>query len=557
MMKPERKPEIFSLLDPLAAYLKQTREVGKALRYTLRAARRHFSAEAGCIAAIRPGRAMAEVMLGLPDGRTWDLALLSAFIRNEHPEVPHGMVVSPLRRRGRDWAAMALSRPAPFEKGAGRMMNRVSAALSDSIEMIDREHALDVRARIDRKVLEELRPKDLFYQILHGLRSLTRYDHSSALLIRDDEGGTLKLEAEQIAWIKGKSSRIGVRLPLTDEIQTLLDSEEVCGFDRETDGWREWKGRPVAALARLLDYNIEGDGLREASMICAPLPTRDGVLGVLKIAARHAGSFGAYEAALVEGFRSQAAVAIRNSQRTETLQARMLEAERKHAMADLARGVSHDVNNAMGSILPLVQQMQEDLSSGPPDPDVFRRDLEQIEGSLKLCQRIFGGMLTLARGGARRTAQGQVRLAAESTLAILKDSIERRGIELFLEIPDQLPAVNGGQSDLDQVFLNLLTNARDATPAGGRIAVRARSADNSVEIVIEDTGHGIPREHLARVEEPFFTTKPDGSGLGLSICRSIIWQMGGSLGLESEPGKGTKVRLLVPQAPGKEQGDRA
>jgi two-component system, NtrC family, sensor kinase len=119
---------------------------------------------------------------------------------------------------------------------------------------------------------------------------------------------------------------------------------------------------------------------------------------------------------------------------------------------------------------------------------------------------------------------------------------------LQVNVPDDIPEVACSQSDLDQVFLNLLTNAREATPHGGRIAVTVRSTDGVVEISIADTGCGIPAENLARVLEPFFTTKPHGNGLGLSICRSVLWQVDGTLKIHSQPGAGTDVRVVVPQA---------
>ena len=96
------------------------------------------------------------------------------------------------------------------------------------------------------------------------------------------------------------------------------------------------------------------------------------------------------------------------------------------------------------------------------------------------------------------------------------------------------------------MFLNLLTNAREATPHGGRIIVTARSVDDRVEIAIADNGCGIAAEH--RVLEPFFTTKQHGNGLGLSICRSVLWEVEGTLTIHSEPGSGTEVRILVPAA---------
>jgi signal transduction histidine kinase len=255
-----------------------------------------------------------------------------------------------------------------------------------------------------------------------------------------------------------------------------------------------------------------------------------------------------YDAQLVEHLRSQAAVAIQNLHRTASLRARVLSAERKHAMAELARTVSHDVNNALGSMLPLVQQMQDDLRGGALDAPVLCEDLEHVQKSLQVCRRIFGGMLSFSRGAARRSRYGQVRPALDTASAILKYGMSRSGIELAAEVPEDLPAVACGQSDLEQVFLNLLANAREATPHGGNVTVDVRPVDRVVEISIADTGCGISSQNLQRVQEPFFTTKPHGNGLGLSICRSILWEVGGTLTIQSEPGKGTRVDIAVPQA---------
>jgi signal transduction histidine kinase len=179
---------------------------------------------------------------------------------------------------------------------------------------------------------------------------------------------------------------------------------------------------------------------------------------------------------------------------------------------------------------------------------VFAEDLEHVQKSLQVCRRIFGGMLTFSRNAARRSREGQVPRAIETASAILRYGLSRSAIELHIDIPDDVPAVACSQSDLEQVFLNLLTNAREATPHGGRIVVTVQSADRSVEIAIADTGCGIPREHLPRVLEPFFTTKPHGNGLGLSICRSVLWEVDGTITVHSEPGNGTHVKVVIPQA---------
>jgi signal transduction histidine kinase len=221
-------------------------------------------------------------------------------------------------------------------------------------------------------------------------------------------------------------------------------------------------------------------------------------------------------------------------------------------MADLARSVSHDVNNALGSMLPLIQQMQADARSGVLTPVVFAEDLEHVQKSLQVCRRIFGGMLTFSRNAARRGHYGQVRRAIETASAILKYGMGRSGIELCVSMPDDLPEVACSQSDLEQVFLNLLTNAREATPHGGRIMVSVQSTERVVQISIADSGCGIPAENLPRVLEPFFTTKPHGNGLGLSICRSVLWEVDGTLTIQSEPGNGTCVHVGVPKAVGQQ-----
>jgi two-component system NtrC family sensor kinase len=157
-------------------------------------------------------------------------------------------------------------------------------------------------------------------------------------------------------------------------------------------------------------------------------------------------------------------------------------------------------------------------------------------------------MLTFSRNAARKSRYGQVRRAIETAAAILKYGMSRSAIELDIAVPDDVPEVACSQSDLEQVFLNLLTNAREAMSHGGRIAVAVRAVDRLVEISITDTGCGIPEENLPRVQEPFFTTKANGNGLGLSICRSVIWEVDGTLTIHSEPGRGTRVDVLVPQA---------
>jgi len=542
---------LWVFLDELKNSLSAVREDQNALRLSLRRACEHFQVDDGCIAVGTSGALAAELFAVIPRGGKWDLGCLGAFLQKQRPRIPPDIIIAPIRRRGRVWALLALRGEREFEIPSSYVaLRRVANVISEAIEGIDRQRNIEVRSQIDRKILEQLRPRDLFYQILHGLRSLTHYDHSSALLICDRRENALEVVAEQIAWLKGKSRRIGLKLPLTDDIWSLLRNNMVYGFNRRNGGWDEWSDLQSTPLAELLDYNKVPESSTsdraEFCMLCAPLATRDGVLGVLKVSACYQGSFSGYEADLVQRFTSLAAVAIQNSQRTVTLEAKMLEAEKKQAVANLLRGVSHDVNNALGCVLPLVQQILADIQSNEIRGDTLLEDLQQIEQSIQTCRRIFGGMLSLARDTSQGKVQANVRRALDSTLAVLGDSFERQGIRLDIQFADAVPNIHVGQGDLEQLFLNLATNARDAMPTGGVLSIRTEVEGDHIAIVIRDTGCGIPVELMSRIQEPFFTTKKNGHGLGLSICRSIIWNAGGQMDIKSEPRAGTQIRALLP-----------
>jgi len=148
-----------------------------------------------------------------------------------------------------------------------------------------------------------------------------------------------------------------------------------------------------------------------------------------------------------------------------------------------------------------------------------------------------------------------VRRALESTLAVLRDGLERQGIQLNVELGAVVPNIQAAQGDLEQLFLNLATNARDAMPTGGVLSIKTANVGDNISILIEDTGCGIPPDVMSHIHEPFFTTKPNGNGLGLSICRSIIGNVGGRIEIESQAGEGTQVTVFLPMV-GEKMADR-
>lgn len=546
-----RDSEFLTELWRFREKLRSSRDVAKLVKSALKLAREHFGAKEGCLATVPPGEYLAEIDWSHPQQAEWDPGLLGGFLRGQKVKVPKDTMLARLRRRGRMWGVLVLRREdQDFFWDSRQDFSALADVVNEMIDQIEQARVSAVRLQIDQKVLEQVKPKHLFYKLLHGIRSLTEYDHSAALLMCDHDGGSMEIVAEQVAFQKRKSENVGLTLPLDRETRMLLKTGMPFGFDREQGDWKQWAGDDAKLLVELLDYNpieaTERFPAAEHSMICVPLVTKDGLIGALKVASIHAGTLREYETELLTKFLPQASVALQNLKRTESLENQVIAAERKYAMAELARGVAHDVNNALGAVLPLVQQMQADLADGYFDGEEMREDLEEIEQSLHVCKRIFNGMLHFARNETRNASDVSLTQVVESALSIFRQNLERHKVQVTVDVPLDLPMIEAVQADIEQLVLNLIGNARDAMEPDDELKIVARTEDRFVVLEVSDTGCGIPREHLAKIQEPFFTTKADGNGLGLAICRSIVAQLRGQFRIESEAGRGTHVTVRLP-----------
>ncbi len=545
----------------LAGQIETIDDPVKITKFALGRIARQMEAAGGEVILRKPVSGALQRLTWGDAGRGWDDATAVAFLDLRRPELPRDEIMAPILVGGRAVGLMALHRrQGTFEAGEGRFLARLCRKVAHEVALREERRVNRVVDQIKDKTVRELRPKDLFYQILHGLRTLTRYDHSSAILIAEEDATRLVLHAEQIAWAKRKSDRIGRKIRVPRELRAGLVRATAIrwvSFGRTKKGAseepaagaaRDIAGHDHEAVARLLRWGGRRDEPAEGTILWVPLQHDGELLGLLKIAARRADALGSTEAAGVGRVVRHLASVIHNARRALSMEERIIEAEKKHAMADLARAISHDVKNAIGAILPLAQQAREELSAGTAKPEVLAQDLAQIEQSAQICQRIFDGMLQLARSETRPSGSASLSKALEGTLAILGTRMKRAGVVLELKIFDDLPEVAASLGGLEQVFLNLFTNALDAMPAGGRLRVQARQAGPRVEVRIGDTGAGIPPEELKRIHEPFYTTKQEGSGLGLAICRSILWESNGEMTVDSQPGRGTTVSVALPVA---------
>lgn len=531
--------------------LERVKTNSKMYRFALREVVRFFEAGDGCIALHDRVSDAARVVLATKHKGEWDLSLLADFIRNRRPQVPRNVIMAPLKVKKRVVGLVGLKKEEPFLKGDGRFLCRLADRVSAELTEREEKRLLTVRARISKEIMRGLRPKDVFYQLLDGLEELLEYDHSAAILILDGQKDAFVVQAEKITWRKAKSNVIGSELPTQPAVNAfLLNRRAPLTFNRNPDGkWKTWGSPYYIDVLRILDYNRGSSAPAENSIICAPLRAKRQLLGLLKISSRAHGAeaFAPGDVQVVQEFLPQAQAAIRASQLSETLQVRTIESEKRLGVLEIARGVSHDINNALGAVLPLVQSIVSDMKEACADPEELLKDMRYIEENVKLCVRIFRSMLDYAKTAeSGQRVQVEVKKCIRDAVKLLERGLNIRGISVESEVEDGLPCIQANRNRLQQVFFNIISNARDAMSHGGVLKIKAYKDKNTLRISFRDTGVGIKKEDIARVMQPFFTTKKEGTGLGLSICRSILWESNARMRIESEPGRGTTVFVDFP-----------
>lgn len=254
----------------------------------------------------------------------------------------------------------------------------------------------------------------------------------------------------------------------------------------------------------------------------------------------------------------------KRDQEAEGLNRQLMQASKLASIGELAAGVAHEINNPLAVIL-TENQVMRDLSEEEPTlggefRDQLAQSLAQVDAQVQRCSHITQNLLRFSRRIASASRFVDLNVALTDVVALLEKRASSSGVQIALDLQENLPRLSTDPFELEQVFLNLINNAIDShegKPYGNiQIATRFDSARNGLVATVADTGSGIPEEDLERIFDPFFTTKPvgKGTGLGLSISYSIIRQMGGDISVRSEMGKGTEFTLFLP-CPASEQSD--
>jgi signal transduction histidine kinase len=331
-------------------------------------------------------------------------------------------------------------------------------------------------------------------------------------------------------------------------------------------GWVFQQGQPVLVPDTSKDTRWFGgfdkdSGFTTRSVLCVPLQTKGQTIGAIEAMNKESGPFDEEDLRLLTSMAAPAATAIENAQLYEALregmrkleetQAQLVQSAKLAAVGELAAGVAHEINNPLTSIIGFTRLLLEDLSADHH----MRPDLETIDREAARTRHIVRALLDFARTGDPVLTPTDLNVLIEEAVMLVCTRSVLAKVSLEKDL-SPLPLVMLDINQIKQVLVNLLNNAVQAMPDGGRLAIATQLTEREIDgayrqmaaVYVSDTGTGISPENLGRIFDPFFTTKEvgQGTGLGLSVSYSIVEKHNGQIEVESTPGEGSTFSVLLP-----------
>lgn len=301
------------------------------------------------------------------------------------------------------------------------------------------------------------------------------------------------------------------------------------------------------------DLNTSVAEAGRRNFVVVPLVLRNVAIGVYIIRTGSVRrSFSDHELMLLGILANQAAVAIENLHNIDKLleaaeelkksQAQMLQTAKLASLGELAGGIAHEINNPLQILLGHIALLQQ-------GNDIVHR-IEIIRNQVQRISQITRQLVSFSRSVPEELEHEHVNVnwAVNEVIELVDYQFKNRGIELDLRFSDDVSPVESNKNYLQQAFLNLLINAKDAMPDGGKMVIATEQVDSKIQIRFTDSGTGIKKENMNKIFEPFFTTKGPGkgTGLGLPITRGIVRKFGGEMKVESVEGRGTTFTIMLP-----------
>lgn len=478
------------------------------------------------------------------------------------------LTIVPVRAKGERYGALCIASHQPREVSPEDvdLLNSIANQIAVGIENArlyqetkETAERLAVTGEVTRLVGSSLDIREVYQSFTSEIKKLIDFDRASITLVDGDRVRFFSVASDEETELGG-----GATLPLKDSVTAWVVENRRTNIETDFAQERQFT----------IDETHLKSGLRSA--IRVPLLSKGEVFGSFNLTSRRPNAYGEREREILEQVAGQIAVAIENSSLFTAVKAHekelekayeelkaahdyMVQAERLRALGEMASGVAHDFNNVLAVILGRAQLALEDVR----DPKL-KKSLHIIEQTAVDGAKTVRRLQDMSRVRVDREFETvNVNEVVKSALQMVEPRRAERQVTAGVEIDisadlDKVPAVEGTPAELREALMNIIFNAMDAMPEGGKIVVRSEQEDSWVVLSIADSGVGIPEDVRGKIFDPFFTTKgPEGLGLGLSVTYGIVTRHGGSIEVDSTVGKGSTFYIRLPIAGGARKRTRA
>lgn len=392
-----------------------------------------------------------------------------------------------------------------------------------------------------------LDPDVVLGQILDQIGRVVPYDGANVMWLEGGYARVIQQRGYERVGTASATARVRMSIADTPNMRRLYETRRPH-FVSDTRADAEWLSLDLTGWIR--------------SWMGAPIIVRGDVVAFLSLDSEMPGFYTGEQVELLAAFAAHAAVAIENArlfaeaqrayEESKQAQAKLIHAANMAAVGELAAGVAHELNNPLTSVLGYAEllswKIMAEADSGAKAYDSLLADLATIADEARRARDIVRGLLDFAGQTESVPEDADLNRTVRETLNLVRSQMTKAGVIIIEDYAPDLPRLPLAVGRMQQVFLNLFTNALQAMPNGGTLTVCSRRVPGELVVQVVDSGEGIAEENLLRIFEPFFTTRPVGmgSGLGLSVGLGIVQAHGGRIEVQSQQGQGSTVSVWLP-----------